>query len=69
MGKEIRVYFDKDADFLEVLFSVSEGDYEKTENKFVMKKIDKKGKLVGFSIFDISIMDSSLCSFTLQEEI
>jgi uncharacterized protein YuzE len=58
MGKEIKVWYDKEADFLEVLFEKKEGYFRETENDAVMEKVDKDGNVVGFSILKVSAIAS-----------
>ena len=54
MGDEIRVWYDKEADYLEVLFEEREGHFQETENDAVMEKVDRNGNLVGFSVLNVS---------------
>ncbi|MFQ5712514.1 MAG: DUF2283 domain-containing protein [Candidatus Scalinduaceae bacterium] len=54
MEKEIKVWYDKEGDYLEVLFDQREGYFKETENDAVMEKIDNNGELIGFSILKIS---------------
>jgi len=56
MEKEVSVWFDKEGDFHEVIFDKKIGYFVETENDLVMKKIDKHGKLIGFSILKVSSM-------------
>jgi len=58
MGKEIRVWYDKEADFLEVIFERKEGYFRETENDAVMEKVDKDGNVLGFSILEVSTIES-----------
>ena len=39
MGEEVKVWYDKEGDYLEVLFETKKGDFQETENNAVMKKI------------------------------
>ena len=50
MEKEIKVWYDKEADYLEVLFERRAGYFRKTENDAVMEKADEEGNAIGFSI-------------------
>jgi uncharacterized protein YuzE len=52
--KEIKVWYDKEGDYLEVLFAQREGYFKETENDAVMEKIDNNGEVIGFSILKIS---------------
>ena len=54
MEKEIKVWYDKEGDYLEVLFAQREGYFKETENDAVMEKIDNNGEIIGFSILKIS---------------
>jgi len=54
MGDEIRLWYDKEADYLEVLFETREGYFQKTENDAVMEKVDRDGNVVGFSVLNVS---------------
>ena len=57
MGK-IRVWFDPEADFLEVIFEQKEGYFRETASDQVMEKVDMEGKVVGFSIIKVSALKS-----------
>lgn len=54
MGEEIKVWYDREADYLEVLFARQEGYFRETENDAVMEKVDKQGNTIGFSILQVS---------------
>ena len=56
MGEEIKVWYDKEGDYLEVLFETKKGYFQETENDAVMRKIDEKGKIIGFSILKVSAL-------------
>lgn len=56
MEKEIRIWFDKEGDFLEVLFERKPGYFKETEKDSIMKKVDSEGKIIGFSILKVSAL-------------
>ena len=56
MGKEIKVWYDQEGDYLEVLFDRKEGFFKETENDSVMEKVDKDGEVIGFSILKVSAL-------------
>ena len=58
MGKEIRVWYDKEADFLEVIFNKKKGYFRETGNDAVTEKVDQDGNILGFSILKVSAIDS-----------
>jgi len=56
MGEEVKVWYDKEGDYLEVLFETKKGYFRETENDAVMKKIDEEGNIIGFSILKVSAL-------------
>ena len=54
MGEEIKVWYDKKGDYLEVLFDKKKGYFKETENDAIMEKVDEDGNIIGFSILKIS---------------
>lgn len=56
MPTEIKVWYDKEGDYLKVLFGRKAGYFRETENDDVMEKIDDEGNLIGFSILQVSAL-------------
>jgi uncharacterized protein YuzE len=56
MGKEIKIWYDKEGDYLEVLFEQKVGYFKETENDAVMEKVDAQGNIIGFSILKMSAL-------------
>ncbi len=56
MEKEIRIWYDKAGDYLEVLFERKAGYFKETENDAVMEKVDEEGNIIGFSILKMSAL-------------
>jgi uncharacterized protein YuzE len=56
MEKEISVWYDKEGDYLEVMFERKAGYFKQTENDAVMEKVDNEGNIIGFSILKISAL-------------
>ncbi len=54
MAERVKVWFDPEADFLEVIFSDAPGYMRETENDAVMERVDLEGNLLGFSILAVS---------------
>jgi uncharacterized protein YuzE len=55
MEKNIIVYYDKEADFLEVIFEKVAGYFIETEHDAVMEKVaSDNGRVIGFSILNVS---------------
>jgi hypothetical protein len=53
-NKVISVWFDREGDFLEVLFERKEGYFRETANDQVMEKVDNDGNVIGFSVTSVS---------------
>ncbi len=54
MAEKVRVWFDAEADYLEVRFSDAAGYEKETKHDAVMQRVDQEGHLIGFSIFGVS---------------
>lgn len=53
-ARTISVWFDREGDFLEVMFDRKEGFFRETDNDQVMEKVDPEGNVIGFSITNVS---------------
>ena len=56
MGKEIKIWYDSEGDYLEVIFERKAGYFRETGNDAVMEKVDEVGNIVGFSILKVSAL-------------
>jgi len=56
MEKEIKIWYDKEGDYLEVIFEQKAGYFRETENDAIMEKVDTKGNIIGFSILKVSAL-------------
>ena len=54
MADKVKVWFDAEADFLEVRFSDAAGYEKETKHDAVMERIDKDGQVIGFSVLGVS---------------
>jgi uncharacterized protein YuzE len=54
MAEKIKVWFDAEADYLEVRFSDAAGYQKETRHDAVMERVDDKGNIIGFSILGVS---------------
>jgi uncharacterized protein YuzE len=54
MAEKIKVWFDAEADYLEVRFSDAAGCQRQTGHDAVMERVDDKGNIIGFSILGVS---------------
>ncbi|MCI0620917.1 MAG: DUF2283 domain-containing protein [Acidobacteria bacterium] len=70
MGEEVRIWYDKEGAYLEVLFDRKAGHFRETENDAVMEKVDSQGNILGFSVLKVSALsDQSPLSFSLKKRI
>jgi len=53
-SKLIRVWYDREGDYLEVMFERKEGYFRSTESDQVMEKVDEDGNVLGFSVLRVS---------------
>lgn len=54
MDEEVKIWYDREADYLEVLFKIKQGYFRETSNDAIMEKIDQEGNIIGFSILKVS---------------
>ena len=54
MASKVKVWFDAEADFLEVRFSDAAGYEKETTHDAVMERVDTQGNVIGFSILGVS---------------
>jgi uncharacterized protein YuzE len=52
--KHVKLWYDKEGDYLEVLFEKKAGYFRETANDQVMEKIDHQGNVIGFSVLKVS---------------
>ena len=57
MAGTLKVWFDAEADFLEVRFSNAAGYAKPTNHDAVMERVDAEGHVIGFSIMGVSQLD------------
>ena len=53
-AREVKIWFDREGDFLEVRFEEGPGFMRATANDAVMERIDDDGRLLGFSVLGVS---------------
>ena len=54
MADKVKVWFDAEADYLEVRFSEAAGFMKETAHDAVMERVDAQGNIIGFSILGVS---------------
>jgi hypothetical protein len=53
MADKVKVWFDAEADYLEVRFSDAAGYMKETRNDALMERVDAQGR-IGFSVMGVS---------------
>jgi len=53
MAEKVKLWFDAEADYLEVRFSDAAGYEKETRNDAVMERVDNNGNIIGFSILGV----------------
>jgi uncharacterized protein YuzE len=69
MGKEVKIWYDREGDYLEVLFEKKAGYFKETENDAVMEKVDEEGNIIGFSILKVSALKEKPLSISLESHV
>jgi uncharacterized protein YuzE len=54
MADDVKVWYDREGDYLEVLFERKSGYFRETQSDAVMEKVDADGNVIGFSILRVS---------------
>jgi len=54
MVNKLKIWFDAEADYLEVRFSDAAGHMQETKHDAVMERVDSKGRVIGFSVMGVS---------------
>ncbi|CAN5636319.1 hypothetical protein BH23GEM7_BH23GEM7_27340 [soil metagenome] len=52
--KNVSIWYDPEADYLEVTFDKKPGYFHETPNDAVMQKVDNAGNAIGFSVLGVS---------------
>ena len=63
--RKVKIWFDREADYLEVLFDDRESFFRETKNDQVMEKVDAQGNVLGFSVLKVSALTKSPLEVTL----
>jgi hypothetical protein len=57
--RRLKIWYDREGDFLEVMFEDRAGYFRETDNDQVMEKVDDQGRVIGFSILKVSALQSA----------
>ena len=54
MATKVRVWYDPEGDFLEVVFAEKPGYMRETAHDALMERVDEEGNIIGFAIMAVS---------------
>lgn len=54
--RRVKIWYDSEGDYLEVIFEQKPGYFRETTNDQVMEKVDDEGNILGFSVLRVSSM-------------
>ncbi len=54
--RKLKIWYDAEGDYLEVIFDQKPGYFRETESDQVMEKVDEQGHVIGFSVLRVSAM-------------
>jgi hypothetical protein len=54
MADKVKIWFDAEADYLEVQFAEAAGFMKETQHDAVMERVDAQGRVIGFSVLGVS---------------
>ena len=57
--RKLKIWYDREEDYLEVIFDQREGFFRETANDQVMEKVDAKGNVLGFSVLKVSALQKA----------
>ena len=52
--KRVKIWYDAEGDYLEVIFDQQPGFFRATSSDHVMEKVDDEGNILGFSVLRVS---------------
>ncbi len=54
--RKVRIWYDPEGDYLEVIFDQKPGYFRETASDQVMEKVDDEGNILGFSVLKVSAL-------------
>jgi hypothetical protein len=63
--RKVRIWYDPEGDYLEVIFDQKPDYFRETSSDQVMEKVDEAGNLLGFSVMKVSALKKAPLEVTL----
>ena len=57
--RKVRIWYDPEGDYLEVMFDQKPGYFRETSSDQVMEKVDEAGNILGFSVMKVSALKNA----------
>jgi Protein of unknown function (DUF2283) len=54
VADKVKLWFDPESDYLEVIFSDAPGHMRETKSDALMQRVDEQGRVIGFSVLGVS---------------
>ena len=64
-NRNVKIWYDSEGDYLEVMFEQKEGYFRETSSDQVMEKVDADGNILGFSVLKVSALKEHPLEVTL----
>jgi len=64
-NRNVRIWYDGEGDYLDVMFEQKEGYFRETSSDQVMEKVDADGNILGFSVLKVSALKERPLEVTL----
>ena len=64
-SRNVKIWYDAEGDYLEVMFEQKEGYFRETSSDQVMEKVDAEGNILGFSVLKVSALKEHPLEVTL----
>ena len=63
--RHVTLWYDQEADYLEIIFDSAPGYFRATASDQVMEKVDRLGNLLGLSVLQVSALRKAPLQVTL----
>ena len=64
-NRNVKLWYDAEGDYLEVMLKQKEGYFRETSSDQVMEKVDADGNVLGFSVLKVSALKERPLAVTL----
>lgn len=64
--RKVKLWFDAEGDYLEVIFDQKPGYFRETASDQVMEKVDEDGNVLGFSVLRVSSLKDAPLEVSLD---